>query len=307
MNSPLPGLRPAPDATGAQADARTPPSVRERPYQPWFASATAGGRPVKASRPERTAGRPLRGGDRGVFLSAHVPGPRGRWPYRSRALARALAAGVLGAGVLVSAAVPAQAAGYRYWSFWERADGAWSYANQGPAVLRPVDGDVLGFRFSVSENSGDAAKPRGAAGFQDICGGTQAADGTKRIALSVDFGTAEDAPGGERPPKARTACARVAEDATAADALAATMKPLRYNSSALLCAIDGYPERGCGEQVSADGSPDAGAGTEAAPEPESDASEHSGDGGTAVGVGVGVGVVVALAAGAFRQTRRRRS
>lgn len=223
---------------------------------------------------------------------------------RRRAPLRALVAAVLGAGMLVSAAVPAQAAGYRYWSFWERTDSAWTYARQGPAALRPADGDVLGFRFSVSENSGDAAKPRGPAGFQEICGGTAAEDGTKRIALSVDFGTAEDAPSGERPPESRTACARVAEDATAADALAATMKPLRYGSSALLCAIDGYPGRGCGEEVSADGAP------ESQPEPGSgaaDADARDGDdGGTAVGVGVGVGVVVALAAGAFWQTRRRR-
>jgi hypothetical protein len=209
----------------------------------------------------------------------------------------------LAALVLVLTAAPAQAAGYRYWSFWERQDGSWSYANQGPAVLRPADGDVLGFRFSVSENSGDAAKPRGGGDFAEICDGTEPKDGEKRIALSIDFGTATDAPGDERPPKPRTVCARVAEDATAADALAGTAKPLRYNSSALLCAIAGYPARGCGEQVSADGSPDS----ESEPESEPEAAEDSGDGsGTAVGVGAGVGVVVILAAAAFWRTRTRR-
>ncbi|EST37201.1 hypothetical protein N566_14285, partial [Streptomycetaceae bacterium MP113-05] len=200
------------------------------------------------------------------------------------------AAGVTGM-LLAFAAAPAQATGYRYWSFWEYGDGAWSYATQGPAVLRPVDGDVLGFRFSVSENSADAAKPRDAADFQAICGGTAVQEGTKRIALSVDFGTAEDAPSGEQPPRGRKACAQVAEDATAADALAATMKPLRYDSSALLCAIAAYPERGCGEQVSAgDGSATAGA------EPEGDAAGGGDDGGSAVGVAAGVGAVLVLAA-----------
>ncbi|MYZ41290.1 hypothetical protein GT002_40835, partial [Streptomyces sp. SID4917] len=57
----------------------------------------------------------------------------------------------------------------------------------------------------------------------------------------------------------RAECALLGEDATAAEALAAVAKPLRYNSEALLCAISGYPATGCGEQVtdtSADGSTD---------------------------------------------------
>lgn len=215
---------------------------------------------------------------------------------------------VLTAALVVLTAAPAQAAGYRYWSFWTRQDGSWSYANQGPAVLRPVDGDVLGFRFSVSENSGDAAEPRGPAGFAAVCGGTDPKGGTKRIALSLDFGTAADAPAGERPPQRRTACARVAEDATAADALAATAKPLRYDSSAMLCAIAGYPEKGCGEQVSADDTaqrePQAGASAGGDGDAEGGGDE-AGDGST-VGVIAGIGVVLALAIAASVQARRRR-
>lgn len=209
------------------------------------------------------------------------------------------------AAVLVAlSTTPAEAAGYRYWSFWERQDGAWSYATQGPSVLRPADGDVLGFRFSVSENSGDAAKPRGPAGFRAICGGTEPQAGTKRVALSIDFGTAADAPRGERPPEGRTACAQVDEDATAAEALAATAEPLRYDSSALLCAIAGYPEKGCGEQVAADGGPADDAGQK---EAEAGAEQHDGGSGTGVGVAAGVGVVVVLATAAAWRARRRRS
>src|SRR5690606_28685975 len=154
-----------------------------------------------------------------------------------------LSAGLAGAG-------QAQAVGYRYWSFWERDGGQWTYATEGPSTARPADGDVQGFRFSVSEDSGDAAKPRGAAGFDTICAGTPAQDGRKRVALVLDFGTAADAPSGETPPEGRTVCARVAENATTAQALAAVAKPLRYDTNALLCAIEGYPKSGCGEQVS---------------------------------------------------------
>ncbi|NEC51261.1 hypothetical protein G3I18_22230, partial [Actinospica acidiphila] len=119
---------------------------------------------------------------------------------------------------LLAGAGQAQAAGYRYWSFWERDGSAWTYATVGPSLSRPADGDVVGFRFSVSEDSGDAAKPRGEAGFDTICAKTPAEDGTKRVALVLDFGTPADAPSGERPPAARTACAQVAEDASAAEA-----------------------------------------------------------------------------------------
>ncbi|MCG0069955.1 hypothetical protein L0F81_43080, partial [Streptomyces tricolor] len=41
-------------------------------------------------------------------------------------------------------------AGYRYWSFWERTGGHWTDATLGPAAVRPDDGAVQGFRFSVS-------------------------------------------------------------------------------------------------------------------------------------------------------------
>ncbi|GAA2442129.1 SCO2322 family protein [Streptomyces macrosporus] len=211
--------------------------------------------------------------------------------------------------VLVAAgAAPAHAGEYRYWSFWERDGREWTYATQGPGTLRPEDGAVLGFRFAVSEDSGDADAPRGRADFEAICGTTEPRSGEKRIALDVDFGTAADAPSGETPPKARTACAVVPEDGTAADALAAAFEPLRYDSSAILCAIAGYPRTGCGEQVSSDGAASDKATSDAATDEAGAADEGgTGDGGPSTGLLGGVALVAALGAAAVWQARRRRS
>ncbi|MFF8639791.1 SCO2322 family protein [Streptomyces sp. NPDC015345] len=218
---------------------------------------------------------------------------RGRG-WRARTAVGALLAALL----CVLAAVPSQAAGYRYWSFWDRDGGTWTYASQGPGTARPDDGAVQGFRFSVSADSQDAAKPRGPADFADICARTPAEEGRKRIALVLDFGTREDAPRGESPPAPRSACARVAEDATSAEALASVAKPLRYDSKALLCAIDGYPKSGCGEQVSGDGTARDGS--------EETKSQDRDGGGPSVGLIAGIAAVAVLGGAAFWQARRRR-
>ncbi|MDQ0683458.1 hypothetical protein QFZ56_002421 [Streptomyces achromogenes] len=238
----------------------------------------------------------------------------------------ALSLVLTGAAGVVGSAGSAQAAGYRYWSFWDRAGDHWTYATQGPSLARPADGDVQGFRFAVSADSQDASQPRGAASFTAICAGTPARAGTKRVALVLDFGTAADAPGGESPPSPspRTACARVAPAATTAEALAAVAKPLRYDANALLCAIAGYPEKGCGEQVATAGSADASAGGTTEPPQPTDGTKQpmgqpttqpeagdgdSGDsgGGPSLGVYGGAAAVAVLAAAAVWQARRRGS
>ncbi|MFF5011825.1 SCO2322 family protein [Streptomyces sp. NPDC001165] len=208
------------------------------------------------------------------------------------------AALLVAALVLLAGAAQAHATGYRYWSFWERDGGRWTYATQGPSTARPDDGAIQGFRFAVSEDSADASRPRGTADFATICAGTPAKPGTKRVALVIDFGTPADAPSGETPPTRRTACARVSPDATTAEALAATAKPLRYDTNALLCAIAGYPHKGCGEQVSADG-------TEKKPTAAEEKPRQK-DSGPSLGLPIGVGAVVLLAGAAVWQARRRR-
>lgn len=220
---------------------------------------------------------------------------------RIRALATLLLVTVL---LPVAGVGQAHATGYRYWSFWNRVGDRWTYATQGPSMARPADGDVQGFRFAVSQDSQDSAEPRGVAGtadFATICAGTPARHGDKRIALVLDFGTQADAPAGETPPTPRTACARVPADATTAEALASAARPLRYDTNALLCAISGYPRKGCGEQVSAGGGTPRPADTSHRP-----AASDTDDGGPSVGLIAGGGLVVVVAGAALWQARRRR-
>ncbi|MFJ5935459.1 SCO2322 family protein [Streptomyces sp. NPDC093071] len=197
------------------------------------------------------------------------------------------------------AAAPAHAAGYRYWSYWESDGGTpWAYATQGPATARPADGDAVGFRFAVSAEADDTAKPTAAPDFARICADVAAKDGTKRIAVVIDFGGPADAPPGETPPAKRvtTGCAQVRPDATGAEALAAVAKPLRYGSGAMLCGIAGYPARGCGEEV----------GEEPTAAASPTASEKRGDGGgPSVGVLAGGAAVLALGGAAIWKARHR--
>ncbi|MFF6986183.1 SCO2322 family protein [Streptomyces sp. NPDC010273] len=176
----------------------------------------------------------------------------------------------------------AQAAGYRYWSFWDRTGTHWTYATQGPSTTRPDDGDVQGFRFAVSEDSANAKQPRlQSPDFAKICANSPAVQGKKRVALVIDFGTGPDAPA------ARTACATVPPDASTAEALATVAKPLRYNTAALLCAIADYPEQGCADQVT---------------DQKKTPTPHHGP---SVGLLAGATAIVLLAAAAIWRSRRR--
>ncbi|MFF2348912.1 SCO2322 family protein [Kitasatospora sp. NPDC058115] len=204
--------------------------------------------------------------------------------------------------LLVLGAAQAQAAGYRYWSFWRWSDGGWAYQQQGPAVHVPADGAVDGWRFAVSPDGGqDAARPGTPGDFAAVCAGTPAEAGRKRVAVVLDFGAAADAPGGESPPAPRTACAVVAPRASSAEVLATVAPPLRYDTNGLLCAIAGYPRGGCADQLGAAGAPQEGE------RPAQGASAaRTSPSGPVLGVGAGLALVVALGAGAAWQAHRRR-
>ncbi|MDT0306084.1 SCO2322 family protein [Streptomyces sp. DSM 44917] len=263
------------------------------------AEAAAAGAP-RTAQPRIAAAVPGRApAPGGPAARAH---PARAHPARdARRWGAALVAGWLVLGGLGGVA-RAEDQGYRYWSFWtwDEGEGRWTYATQGPGTLRASDGDLLGFRFAVSTESTDTDVPRGEHTFAAICGADGERSDRTRVALVIDFGTEADAPGGATPPGPRTECARLEDGSTAAMALAETAGPLRYSSDALLCAIAGYPERGCADQLADGGDPEA-------DEAGTGAGNDSGDGGgSGVAVLAGVGTVVALAVAAALRARRRR-
>ena len=144
-------------------------------------------------------------------------------------------------------AAPAEAA-YRYWSYWHRDPGAtgWAYANNDPSYYRVPDGAVEGWRFQPygAANPSDPP-PRSSARFAEICAPVPPADGLKRVAVVVDFGEGS----------VSHYCVQLATNGTGSDVLVQRAKELgkpapRYNSSGLLCAIDGKPPAPeCGRQV----------------------------------------------------------
>ncbi|GAA1137858.1 SCO2322 family protein [Kitasatospora gansuensis] len=209
-------------------------------------------------------------------------------PHARAAVTAQAVAAVLALLLPFLLATPAHATGYRYWSFWKWSGSAWAYQQQGPAVYVPPDGAVDAWRFAVSPDGGkDAARPTAAGDFATVCAATPAQAGKKRIAVVLDFGTAADAPGGETPPPARTACGAVPTAASSAEVLAAVAPPLRYDSAGILCAIVGYPRTGCGDTVG-------------------NSTEQKESSGPSVGLLAGGALVAVLAAGAVWQARRRR-
>jgi hypothetical protein len=218
-----------------------------------------------------------------------------------------VAVAVLAVATVLLSLTPASAASYRYWSFWEGTGTGWSYQQAGPNTFRPADGSVDGWRFGVSADSADGAKPRSTPDFATACARTPAVSGKKRVAVVIDYGTPADAPSGSTPPAPVTECAVLAPDASSAELLAQVSPPLRYDSNGILCAITGYPRTTCGDVVSG-AQPTASPGSTgptATASPASDPSASDSSARTA-GWAVGAALVLALGGAAYWQTRRRR-
>ena len=171
-------------------------------------------------------------------------------PARPAPLTRVLRAAitlflvVLAGGVI---AAPAQAAAYRYWGYYQLTNGAWTFAQTGPAQSVPKDGTVEGWRFAVADES-STRTPRATPTFDALCASTAVKAGTKRVGLVIDYGRPADAADGAEPPALRAACVAVPEKATGSDVLVAADATLRLDKG-LTCAIDGWPAAGCGEKV----------------------------------------------------------
>jgi len=209
-----------------------------------------------------------------------------------------LVAALVGVLLSVTLASSAQAAAYRYWTYWGTSEGAWQFAQAGPAGTTPADGSVQGWRFAVSSTSGDVAnEPRtdAADAFDDICGDTAGVEGSKRVALVVDPGLPEAAPPGERPGLMQTYCTVVPTDANGYDVLR-SVGTVRVDGG-LICAIDAYPATGCADVIDESAPVDAMSTAPTTPDP---ASEQS----SALPVLIGVGALALLGALAWRLRRR---
>jgi hypothetical protein len=154
----------------------------------------------------------------------------------------------------VSLAVPAmaQAASYRYWSYWLGSEAGWTFASVGPAFRVPADGTVEGWSFAITGVTGNQP-PGFAANFNSICSGTAAEDGRKRVAVVVDPGTSTDAPDGQQVPGAWALCVVAEQRATGYDVLRAATSV--RTERGLICGIGGYPAQGCAEVVADDKAP----------------------------------------------------
>ena len=159
--------------------------------------------------------------------------------------------------------MPADAAAYRYWSYWLGSDTGWTFAHVGPAFRSPADGSIEGWRFSISGVTGDNL-PGFSPDFAEVCGDTPAQEDRKRVALVVDPGSAADAMDGEDTPGPWAICIVAESRATGYDILraATTVRAER----GLICGIGGYPSRGCADIV-ADPTPTPTPTSEARPSP----------------------------------------
>ena len=212
------------------------------------------------------------------------------------------------------AAAPADAAAYRFWSYWQGASGQWVAAQTGPADYTVVDQDVQGWRFGIATTA-PMTPPDNAPAFATLCPALvsgEAPSGQVRVAVVVDAGFVADAPSGQTPPADEVSCVTVPSASTGSQALSAAGTITEQNG--LVCAIDGFPANECSAEITdaeasaaaqaaASESPNpAQIGADAAADPASDSS-----GSSWLVLGVGVAALVALVLGIVVTARRRSS
>ncbi len=234
-------------------------------------------------------------------------------PRRAAALLITLLTAAL---ATVALAAPAQAAAFRYWSYWQGATGTWVAAQTGPGDHTLVDSDVQGWRFTITTDT-PTQGPDNAPVFADLCPDLAAAaapSGQVRVAVVIDSGYAAEAPEGQIPPADVVSCVTVPEGSTGNQALAAASSITDNNG--FICSINGYPEGECGSEVSdADAAAAATAGKDEQPNPAvvaagttADGTASSDSGSTSwVGFAVGALMLALLIGAAYWIPKRRRA
>lgn len=233
-------------------------------------------------------------------------------PTRGR-IAAAFATIVVALAATLALASPASASAYRFWSYWQGATGQWVAAQTGPSDHTVVDTDVQGWRFAITATAPDSPpdnSPSFAALCPDMASGS-APSGQVRVAVVVDSGFAADAPQGQTPPADTVSCVTVPRGSTGSQALSAAGQV--SEQSAMVCAINGFPDGECAAEVSdADAATAAqAAATESAnPAPvggaDTAAGESSGSSSGSLGLIVGVAALLAALLAAVTVAARRR-
>jgi len=143
---------------------------------------------------------------------------------------------------------PANAADYRYWTFWVTTNDSWSFANEGAGTLKVTDQMVTGFKFAIT-GADNGMPPSQSAVFSQLCPDTSEQAGVLRVAVVVDYNDQATAPEGETPPTPNAvSCVNLSEGQTAADALVATGLDVRAKDG-FVCGINGYPKAECGLEI----------------------------------------------------------
>ncbi len=169
----------------------------------------------------------------------------------------------MGAAAVVIPVLPvtaAHATAFRYWTYWHVTPGSssWDFAGSGP-TYRPSDGAVEGWRFAVSQGTTSAPKPRTdpAKAYSSVCKEKTPAVGNKLVALVLDYGTAADAPKGEKPPHGVVAkCVEIAKNSDGFDVLREANVSVRQDAG-LICGLNRYPKTECAPAVTPSPSPTA--------------------------------------------------
>ena len=134
---------------------------------------------------------------------------------------------------------------YKYWNYFHATGPGWKFATTGPDDFTPADGTVEGWRYGIS-NGDTGREPRASADFEAICATTPAEPGKKRVAVVIDYGTTDEAPGGQTPPAPVGRCAVVPTSFSGSQVLD-SVADVRVDKG--ICGIDGYPASGCFETV----------------------------------------------------------
>lgn len=170
---------------------------------------------------------------------------------------------VISVALLAVALSPAaQAASFRYWTYWHGSAAGWSFATAGPASVIPADGSVEGWRFAITATAGAPGdQPRITPSFADVCAGTPEEAGRKRVALVIDPGPQSTAPDGQSPGPVVATCVVADPEANGYHVLR-TVAEMRTEDG-LVCGIAGYPTGECAPVI------DSNPGTDPTASPES--------------------------------------